>query len=104
YDGPSLRATMNRLLDALDEESAIFVGHDWGAFVVWGLAWFQPERVRAVARLSVPFVPRAPEPPAELMRVHLGEDFYIVCFQQPGVPDPALSGDVRRTLTTSRQW
>jgi len=104
YDGPSLRADMIGLLDALEEESAIFVGHDWGAFVVWGMAWIHPERVRAVAGLSVPFVPRAPAPPIEIMRANLGEDFYIVWFQQPGVADAALGSDVRRTLTTSRQW
>ena len=104
YDGPSLRADMAGLLDALGEESAIFVGHDWGAFVVWALAWINPERVRAVAGLSVPFVPRAPAPPIEIMRANLGEGFYIVWFQQPGVADEALGSDVRRTLTTSRQW
>ena len=38
------------------------------------------------------------------MRDHLGEDFYIVWFQEPGVADAALGSDVRRTLTTSRQW
>jgi pimeloyl-ACP methyl ester carboxylesterase len=60
--------------------------------------------VRAVAGLSVPFVPRAPAAPIPIMRRHLGEDFYIVWFQQPGVADEALARDVRRTLTTSRQW
>ncbi len=60
--------------------------------------------MRAVAGLSVPFVPRAPAAPLPIMRRHLGEDFYIVWFQQPGVADEALSRDVRRTLTTSRQW
>jgi pimeloyl-ACP methyl ester carboxylesterase len=38
------------------------------------------------------------------MRANLGEDFYIVWFQEPGVADAALASDVRRTLTTSRQW
>jgi pimeloyl-ACP methyl ester carboxylesterase len=38
------------------------------------------------------------------MRRHLGEDFYIVWFQQPGLADEALARDVRRTLTTSWQW
>ena len=88
----------------LGEQEAIFVGHDWGASLVWQLATLHPERVRAVAGLSVPFVPRAPAPPLPIMRRHLGEDFYIVWFQQPGVADEALARDVRRTLTTSRQW
>ena len=58
----------------------------------WTLALTHPERVRAVAGLSVPFVPRAPAPPIEIMRANLGEDFYIVWFQQPGVADAALGG------------
>jgi pimeloyl-ACP methyl ester carboxylesterase len=104
YDIASLCGDLCGLLDAVGEESAVFVGHDWGANVVWGLATLHPERVRAVAGLSVPFVPRAPAPPIPIMRAHLGEDFYIVWFQQPGVADAALASDVRRTLTTSRQW
>ena len=57
-----------------------------------------------MAGLSVPFVPRAQGPPLSILRRYLGEDFYIVWFQQPGVADAALARDVRRTLTTSRQW
>jgi pimeloyl-ACP methyl ester carboxylesterase len=104
YDVVSLSRDMTGLLDALGEESAIFVGHDWGASLAWSLAVLDPERVRAVAGLSVPFVPRAPAAPIPIMRRHLGEDFYIVWFQKPGVADEALARDVRRTLTTSRQW
>ena len=104
YDIVSLCGDMCGLLDALGEESAVFVGHDWGANVVWQLAVLHPERVRAVAGLSVPFIPRSPAPPIPIMRAHLGEDFYIVWFQEPGVADAALARDVRRTLTTSRQW
>jgi pimeloyl-ACP methyl ester carboxylesterase len=104
YDVVTLCADMTGLLDELGQQQAIFVGHDWGAHVVWQLAVLAPERVRAVAGLSVPFVPRAPAAPIPIMRRHLGEDFYIVWFQQPGVADEALARDVRRTLTTSRQW
>lgn len=104
YDVVELCADMTGLLDALGESGAIFVGHDWGANVVWQLAVQRPERVRAVAGLSVPFVPRAPAAPIPIMRRHLGEDFYIVWFQQPGVADAALARDVRRTLTTKRVW
>jgi pimeloyl-ACP methyl ester carboxylesterase len=104
YDVISLCADMLGLLDAAGERSATFVGHDWGANVAWWMAAIHPQRVRAVAGLSVPFVPRAPAAPLPIMRRHLGEDFYIVWFQQPGVADEALARDVRRTLTTSRQW
>jgi pimeloyl-ACP methyl ester carboxylesterase len=104
YDVVSLCSDLTGLLDALGEESAVFVGHDWGGSLVWSLAVLEPARVRAVAGLSVPFVPRAPAAPIPIMRRHLGEDFYIVWFQTPGVADEALARDVRRTLTTSRQW
>jgi epoxide hydrolase A/B len=104
YDVIALCGDMCGLLDAAGEQSATFVGHDWGANVTWWMAAIHPERVNAVAGLSVPFVPRAPAAPIPIMRSHLGEDFYIVWFQQPGVADEALGSDVRRTLTTSRQW
>ena len=68
YDIVTLCGDLTGLLDALGEERAIFVGHDWGAIVVWNLAVIAPERVRAVAGLSVPFVPRSPAPPIEIMR------------------------------------
>jgi pimeloyl-ACP methyl ester carboxylesterase len=104
YDVATLCGDLCGLLDEAGAESAIFIGHDWGAHVAWQLAVLHPQRVSAVAGLSVPFVPRAPAPPIPIMRRHLGEDFYIVWFQQPGVADAALAGDVRRTLTTRRQW
>ena len=98
YDILTLCEDMCGLLDAVGERSAIFVGHDWGSVVVWQLALLHPERVTAVATLSVPFVPRAPAPPIPIMRSHLGEDFYIVWFQEPGVADEALAADTPRTL------
>ncbi|HEV2980445.1 MAG TPA: alpha/beta hydrolase [Solirubrobacteraceae bacterium] len=104
YDVEALCGDMTALLDACGEDSAIFLGHDWGASLVWSLAVLAPARVRAVGGLSVPFVPRAPAAPIPIMRRHLGEDFYIVWFQQLGPADTALARDVRRTLTTSRQW
>jgi pimeloyl-ACP methyl ester carboxylesterase len=104
YNVAELCGDIAGLLDALGESEAVVVGHDWGANVAWWMAVTHPERVRAVAGLSVPFVPRAPAAPIPIMREHLGEDFYIVWFQAPGVADEALARDVRRTLTTSRQW
>jgi pimeloyl-ACP methyl ester carboxylesterase len=104
YDVLTVGRDLIGLLDHLGDERAVFVGHDWGAIVVWQLALSHPERVAAVVAMSVPFVPRPPAPPVDLLRRALGEDFYIVWFQQPGVADEALASDVRRTLTTRKQW
>jgi pimeloyl-ACP methyl ester carboxylesterase len=43
-----------RLLDALGEDQAVLVGHDWGASVVYGAAALAPERVRAVCAVAIP--------------------------------------------------
>src|SRR5262249_39361249 len=40
-----------------------------------------------------------PLPPVALMRAALGDNFYIVHFQQPGVADAALARDVRRVFS-----
>src|ERR1700748_3355305 len=47
------------LLDALGAERALWVGHTWGAAVVWNAPLLPPDRVAAVAALSVPALPRS---------------------------------------------
>jgi pimeloyl-ACP methyl ester carboxylesterase len=47
-------ADMLELLAALGRDKAVWVGHDWGAPVVWSLASHHPERCVAVANLCVP--------------------------------------------------
>jgi pimeloyl-ACP methyl ester carboxylesterase len=104
YDLLHLTRDAIGVLDALHLEQAVIVGHDWGAPPAWWAAAIHPKRVHAVAGLSVPFLPRAPAPPLPTMREHLGEDFYIVHFQEPGVAEAMLMQDVRRTFTTTKQW
>jgi pimeloyl-ACP methyl ester carboxylesterase len=104
YDVLTLCDDMLGLLDDLGEESAVVVGHDWGSNVAWHLALAHPERVAAVVGMSVPFAPRAPAPPTDIFRQNIGEDFYMVWFQKPGVADEALARDVRRTLLTPDVW
>ncbi|HUZ30470.1 MAG TPA: alpha/beta hydrolase [Solirubrobacteraceae bacterium] len=104
YSIDVLSRDVTSLLDAAGAEHGVLIGHDWGADVAWKTAWMHPDRIAGVAGLSVPFVPRAPAPPVQIMRQHLGEDFYIVWFQEPGVAEPAMSRDVRRTISTPRVW
>jgi pimeloyl-ACP methyl ester carboxylesterase len=55
YAQEAVVADMIGLLDHLDAESAIWVGHDWGSPVVWNVASHHPDRCRAVASLCVPY-------------------------------------------------
>ena len=98
YTQQVLVADVLGLLDALDTERAVIVGHDWGAPVAWNTALMHPERVRGVVGLSVPYMPRGPQNPLTMMRAVLGDGFYIVYFQQPGVADADMARDVRTTM------
>jgi pimeloyl-ACP methyl ester carboxylesterase len=99
YDIDHLTGDMAGLLDALEEERAVFVGHDWGSIVAWHMPLLQPDRVRAVVGMSVPFVPRLPARPTRLMRMAFRDRFfYILYFQQTGPADEELARDPQRTL------
>ena len=86
------------LIDALGETQAVLVGHDWGTAPAWGTALLRPERVRGVVGLSVPYVPRGPASMLTALRAALGEGFYMVYFQKPGVAEAELERDVRSTM------
>jgi pimeloyl-ACP methyl ester carboxylesterase len=48
-------ADLIALLDNLGRERAVWVGHDWGAPVIWSIASHHPERCYGVANLCVPY-------------------------------------------------
>ena len=99
YDILQLTGDLVGLLDALELDQAVFVGHDWGSVVAWNLAVLAPERVRAVAGLSVPFARRSERDPITTLKERVGEHFfYILYFQEPGVADAEFDGDVEGTF------
>ncbi len=83
YDLEHLTGDLVGLLDDLKIDKAVFVGHDWGGFVVWQMAMRHPDRVAAVVGVNTPHFDRAPIDPIELMRKRFGEHMYIVQFQNP---------------------
>ncbi|MGA6974380.1 MAG: alpha/beta hydrolase [Candidatus Binatus sp.] len=63
----------------------VIVGHDWGAWVTQAAALFRPDLFRAVALLSVPFLPRGPISPTEWeQQKYPGKIFYQQIFRSPG--------------------
>ena len=81
YDVEHLTGDLVGLLDHLGIDKAIFVGHDWGGFVVWSMAMRHPARVAGVVGVNTPHHPRAPIDPIELFRKRFGSSMYIVQFQ-----------------------
>ncbi len=99
YDIAALTADLVGLIDWAGAGRAAVVGHDWGAVVAWSTPLLHPDRVAAVAGLSVPPVPRPLTPPTEAFRRIFGDNFfYILYFQQPGPADAEMGGDPRRAL------
>jgi pimeloyl-ACP methyl ester carboxylesterase len=87
------------LIPALGHESAVVIGHDWGAPTAWSCALNHPDRVRAVGALSVPFTPRSPVPPMAAMReMFKGQFFYQLYFFEPGVAEAEFEKDIRTAL------
>jgi pimeloyl-ACP methyl ester carboxylesterase len=55
YGNQTIVADLTGVLDALGEERAVFVGHDFGAQAAWAAALHAPERVRGVVSVAVPY-------------------------------------------------
>ncbi len=99
YSQLSLVGDLVGLLDALEIDEAVVVGHDWGAVVAWNAALLRPDRFRAVATASVPYIPQGDVLPTGMLKA-LSKDFfsYILYFQEPGLAEAELETDVRTGL------
>ena len=99
YDIRSLSGDLVALLDHYGYQDATFVGHDWGAMVVWGLTLLYPDRVNKVINLSLPYQERGARPWIEVLEQILGSDYYFVHFnRKPGVADAILDDNTFRFL------
>ncbi|MGW1915142.1 alpha/beta fold hydrolase [Streptomyces sp. NPDC002076] len=87
------------VVEALGEETAVVVGHDWGATIAATSALTRPDVFRAVALLGVPYTPPGGPRPSEVFaRMGADEEFYASYFQQPGRAEAEIEPDVRGWL------
>jgi epoxide hydrolase A/B len=99
YDMASLMADVVGVIDAFGDQTAILVGHDWGAPICWNTAALHADRVAAVAGLSVPYRRRGETSAIELWRrIYKDRFFYQLYFQAEGVAEAELEADVRTSL------
>ena len=99
YNQVEVVADIIGLIPTLGAETAVVIGHDWGAPTAWSAAAQHPERVRAVGALSVPFSPRPDAPPLDTLRtIFEGQFFYQLYFQEPGVAEAEFEADIRTAL------
>jgi len=99
YDMEHLTGDLVGLLDHLKIDKAIFVGHDWGGFVVWQMPLRHLDRVAGVVGVNTPHWDRAPADPIELFKKRFGDSMYIVQFQDPArEPDRIFGSRVEQTF------
>ena len=78
---------------------AILFGHDWGAPIVWNSAVLYPDKITAVAGLSVPYSPIGTTSFITLMRkLYVGKFFYQLYIQDEGVAEAEFEADLRVAL------
>jgi pimeloyl-ACP methyl ester carboxylesterase len=91
YSLAELTGDLVALLDALELEKAVFVGHDWGGFVVWAMAALHPGRVAGVAAACTPYIPF---PSVAVHTEVVGgevERQYVAWFQIPDLAERAMN-------------
>ncbi|XP_035533590.1 bifunctional epoxide hydrolase 2 [Morone saxatilis] len=98
YSQEQLCKDLITFMDKMSIPQVTLVGHDWGGFLVWTMAQFYPERVRAVASLNTPLFPADPSvhPEEKLKAIPIFD--YQLYFQKPGVAEAELEKDLERAF------
>lgn len=99
YSLKSLASDVAAVIEALGDEPVILFGHDWGAPITYTTALLYPEKVRAVAGLSVPYTPGGDVSMLDMMKMFYADKFfYMIYFQAEGVVEAEMEADIRGGL------
>jgi pimeloyl-ACP methyl ester carboxylesterase len=94
YTMTELTGDLVALLDALEIDRAVFVGHDWGGWVVWAMGVLHPTRVAGIVGVCTPYIPF----PSIAKHIALVdgdiERQYVAWFQQDHVPETYMDQHV----------
>ena len=101
YDLNDLSSDMVGLLDALGEETATIVGHDWGSPVAQSSAYKYPDRFTSLVMMSVPYSARSNANPMDTMRAAFGDNFFYILYhnEEGGVAEAEYDSDPRGILS-----
>jgi pimeloyl-ACP methyl ester carboxylesterase len=99
YDSGTLGADIVALIEALGEQQAIVVGHDWGASAAFAAAGSRPDRVRMLITLAIPH-PRSLRPtPLMLWKVR-----HMLKLRRPGAAAKIRAGGFSYIDELVRRW
>jgi pimeloyl-ACP methyl ester carboxylesterase len=91
------------LLDALQVDTAVLVGHDWGASHAWNTALMRPDRFSAVFCLSVPYIPRGDKSIFDQLRAG-GQQNNFYMFDQIKPESDEIWADAAITIPAALYW
>lgn len=99
YTLRELAGDVAAVASAVDDDPIVLLGHDWGAPIVWNAAIRHPDRVRAVAGLSVPHTPPIGIAVLDLFdQLYADRFFYMLHFRPPGRAEEEFGQDLRGAL------
>jgi pimeloyl-ACP methyl ester carboxylesterase len=89
YKSEAVAKDIADLIRHLGEESAVLVGHDWGAAVAWFVAMEHPEVVKRLVIVNVPH----PKRMLQGLRTprQIRKSWYMFFFQLPFIPEKAFA-------------
>lgn len=98
YSVKNIVADITGLLDALEIEQAVWIGHDWGSMPAWYSGVYAPERVLGMASLCTPYFTPGEVDLVKAYDELRGPNHYMATFQEPGVAEELLGNDVEDTF------
>ncbi len=99
YTMLELTGDIAAVAQALSDEPVVLFGHDWGAPIVWNTALRHPQTIRAVAGLSVPYMPAGEASFLEMISaIYTDRFFYQIYFQDEGVVEAEVEADFATAL------
>jgi pimeloyl-ACP methyl ester carboxylesterase len=99
YDAVTLASDPIAFLDALGEQQAILVGHDWGASMVYGAATLHPDRVRAIVPIAIPHPSLLPRDPGTLWAAR-----HFLALKMPWAERSVARNDFAYIETLYNRW
>lgn len=88
YEITKLTADVREVIKALDKDTAVVVGHDWGGVIAWHAAMLYPDIVEKLVIIN------SPHPLCFLDNIRFSQikkSFYFFMFQTPFLPEWQLS-------------
>jgi len=100
YDIVQLTADVAGIVDAMGEESAALMGHDWGSIIAWNCMLLHPNRFSSLVAMSVPYGGRGDQSLVDQLKSAYGDNFfYILYYQDYGVAEKEFDADPRGILS-----